>query len=229
MKKNVMMRVASALLVAVLLTTCTISGTFAKYTTEATGTDSARVAYWGFNQSATITIDLFDDAYDNTVAGAENVIAPGTSKTATFAFGSIYTANTTKSINAPEVDYKFTVTPTVTGTYTELDANPNFKWTLKAADDADATEYNTVADLLTAIKALGGATDGAKDYKAGTLPEIFTDATKAYTIGWEWKFEKTDGDDAAKATQDETDTAMGNAEALENIKFEITVTATQID
>ena len=46
MKKNRMMRVASALLVAVLLTTCAISGTFAKYVSTATGEDAARVAYW---------------------------------------------------------------------------------------------------------------------------------------------------------------------------------------
>ncbi len=223
MKKNVMMRVASALLVAVLLTTCAISGTFAKYTSSATGSDTARVAYWGFNQSATITLDLFDDAYDNTVAGAENVVAPGTSKSTTFAFGSIYTANAGKSIAAPEVDYKFTVTPTATGDYTKLDENPNFKWTL-TAPGGTAQEYQTVDELLAAIKALGGATDGAKDYEAGTLPEIFTDTTQAYTIGWTWAYETADD-----ADQDAKDTEMGNAQALENVKFEITVTATQID
>ena len=44
MKKNKMMRIASALLVAVILTTCAISGTFAKYVTSTPGSDSARVA-----------------------------------------------------------------------------------------------------------------------------------------------------------------------------------------
>lgn len=44
MRKNRMMRAASALLVAVLMTTCTISGTFAKYVTSADSTDTARVA-----------------------------------------------------------------------------------------------------------------------------------------------------------------------------------------
>ena len=47
MKKNKMMRAASALLVAVLLTTSVISGTFAKYITEDKGSDEARVAKWG--------------------------------------------------------------------------------------------------------------------------------------------------------------------------------------
>ena len=35
MKTNIMMRVASTLLIAVLLSTCAISGTFAKYITSA--------------------------------------------------------------------------------------------------------------------------------------------------------------------------------------------------
>ena len=66
MKKNVMMRVASALLVAVLMTTCAISGTFAKYTTTASGKDAARVANWGFEGAATLTLEnLFLASYDD--------------------------------------------------------------------------------------------------------------------------------------------------------------------
>ena len=62
MKKNTMMRVASALLVAVLLTTCAISGTFAKYVSSAETSDTARVAKWGWGTTS-IAIDLFDDTY----------------------------------------------------------------------------------------------------------------------------------------------------------------------
>ena len=47
MKKNFMMRAASVLLVAVMLTTCAISGTFAKYVTSDSGSDFARVAKFG--------------------------------------------------------------------------------------------------------------------------------------------------------------------------------------
>ena len=47
MKKNKMMRLASALLVAVLLTTSIISGTFAKYVTSDSVKDEARVAKFG--------------------------------------------------------------------------------------------------------------------------------------------------------------------------------------
>ncbi len=224
MKKNVMMRVASALLVAVLLTTCAISGTFAKYTTEATGTDSARVAYWGIQNDADITFELFANAYDGTVKGngTDKVVAPGTSKTADFTF--VFKSNGT--ISAPEVKYQITVTPTISGNYTQLDANPNFKWTLKAAGADAATEYSTVAELEAAIKLLSGDASGTKTYEAGNPPTAFNGTCQ---IGWVWDFENTTGTDEEKATQNATDTAMGNAETLENVSIGITVTATQLD
>jgi len=231
MKKNVMMRAASALLVLVLLTTCVISGTFAKYTTGATGSDQARVAYWGFNQPAETTIDMFDGTYDDNkvktsgkVDGFSNVIAPGTSKTTDFAFG--YTNYKTDKITAPEVAYKFTVKPEITGDYTKLDANPNFKWTLKAPGAAAANEYGTVDELLAAVEALSGDASGTKTYAAGTLPDAFKSGNEQYTIGWKWDFE-TAGTGAA--AQDAMDTEMGSAQALENVTFKITITATQID
>ena len=65
MKKNVMMRIASILLVCVLVTTCGISGTFAKYTTNATSSDTARVARWGVEVSASGT--MFGKAYQDTI------------------------------------------------------------------------------------------------------------------------------------------------------------------
>ena len=65
MKKNRMMRLASILLVCVLLTTSVISGTFAKYTTSVSSEDKARVAYWGFQSSNSMDISgLFVATYD---------------------------------------------------------------------------------------------------------------------------------------------------------------------
>ena len=61
MRKNKMMRLASALLVAVLLTTSVISGTYAKYITENTGSDEARVAKWGV--TVTANGDAFETEY----------------------------------------------------------------------------------------------------------------------------------------------------------------------
>ena len=88
MKKNMMMRIASVLLVAVLLSTCAISGTFAKYTTTVRGSDSVTVAKWDVEVvdkgQTTFAFGLFDTILDSDAATAENdvvatKIAPGTS------------------------------------------------------------------------------------------------------------------------------------------------------
>ena len=89
MKKNRMMRLASILLVCVLLTTSVISGTFAKYVSETTATGSATVASWdvkleGKKFTDTITFD-FTENWINTdeTTGVNSVepdklLAPGT-------------------------------------------------------------------------------------------------------------------------------------------------------
>ena len=93
MMKNKMMRVASVLLVAVLLSTCAISGTFAKYVTSNDASDNARVAKFGVVIQADGS--LYGTYYDTTfkpsttsaaaslwvqssVPATENVVAPGT-------------------------------------------------------------------------------------------------------------------------------------------------------
>lgn len=91
MKKNRMMRLASGLLVAVLMTTSMISGTFAKYVTTASGADNARVAKFGVTVEAS-TGTAFKTEYtkhddENTeytgvtvkAVDEKKVVAPGTS------------------------------------------------------------------------------------------------------------------------------------------------------
>ena len=95
MKKS---RILSMLLVATMLSTCAISGTFAKYTTSGSANDSARVAEFGV--TAVVSGTLFSNAYlssggtptkwdaakitDKTISVAsaeakkDNIVAPGT-------------------------------------------------------------------------------------------------------------------------------------------------------
>lgn len=61
MKKNRMLRMASALLILTLLTTSVIGGTFAKYVSEGSVSDTARVAKWGVEIKTSGT--LYSDAY----------------------------------------------------------------------------------------------------------------------------------------------------------------------
>lgn len=61
MKKNRMLRLASALLILTLLTTSVIGGTFAKYVSTGSVSDTARVAKWGVEIKTSGT--LYSDAY----------------------------------------------------------------------------------------------------------------------------------------------------------------------
>ena len=82
------MRLASVLLVVTMLTTCVISGTFAKYVTKEEGSDGARVAKWGVelaingsnfaDQYKTHDTTKYDGTY-SVSAGGDKVVAPGTS------------------------------------------------------------------------------------------------------------------------------------------------------
>ena len=200
MKKNRMMRMAAVLLVCVLLTTSVISGTFAKYTSEATGTATARVAKWGWGDT-TIAIDLFDDEYDNSVDSADdaNVIAPGTAKSAAI----VWTADESF---APEVDYTLSFKVADTTDIPEI-LEAELDWTLKI--DGEAQSFTTFTALKNALE--------AKTYSGNAADEA---PVVNIEIGWSWAF--NGGDDAA-------DTYLGNMDPLASLTIAVTMTATQVD
>lgn len=200
MKKNVMMRVASALLVAVLMTTCAISGTFAKYTSNVTDTETARVAKWGWGTTAITIDDLFKNVYGDNVASSngEDVIAPGTGSSTQIAW-------TPDANFKPEVDY--TVTLSVSGTI-PAEVEARLSWTLKVGDAAE----QTYTDFAALAAALGTQTF---DFEANTAPSIPT-----VTIGWTWPIGSGDADNNA-------DTDLGNAGTLAQCSVTVALTATQ--
>lgn len=210
MTKNKMMRIASVLLVAVLLSTCAISGTFAKYVTEAQSQDSARVAYWGFKDTTFTIEDLFSTSYageDGKVLGTADVIAPGTTNFVTFSFQP-------QNATAPEVAYKITVDTEGSQCADDIVANTNIQWKL------DDGEWGTFADLLTAIEALSRETVAAGTFDASW------GATSTHTISWQWLInESSDVNDA----QNIKDTALGNKTDLDWVTIVINIRAEQID
>lgn len=120
MKKNVMMRLASVLLVAILLSTCALSATFAKYTSTGSGSAEASIANWSFDfdakddaVSTALSFNLLE-SFTNTTAlpagtasVAEGKIAPGTSGSFTIKLKNLsevaaaYTVDFTVSENCP--------------------------------------------------------------------------------------------------------------------------------
>lgn len=220
-KKNVLMRSAGLLLVLVLVTSCFVGSTFAKYTVGGNGSDSARVAKFGVNVTATGTMFAKEYATDDRSAGTitksvistDKVVAPGTK-------GNMASMTLTGTPEvAVRVSYavnKFELKGWTTDGTTEYCP---LVFTVGTASykigDAGITSVSDLQDKVTAA-----ITAYSKDYEANTdLSGVGADSLK---VSWAWAFE---GDDAK-------DTALGSR-AAENkaatVELEITTTVTQID
>ncbi len=228
MRKNKMLRMASALLVMVLLTTSVVGGTFAKYTTQSTAEDTARVAKWGVAFEA--HSDLFKTSYNGTATNnaiatvkssdtTNKLVAPGTE-------GDGFSIKTT---GIPEVSYNVTI---------KLDATnakvPTLKYTPTSGTEATYepvkfSVYNgdtKIKDDMS-LSDLTNAFNGSNViYKYdvskgkyyidsdldGSLEDTAVDTGPEIKIKWNWAFE-TGTDDSAKALNDKLDTFLGNQAA----------------
>lgn len=220
-KKNVLMRSAGLLLVLVLVTSCFVGSTFAKYTVGSTGSDSARVAKFGVNVTATGTMFAKEYATDDGSAGTitksvistDKVVAPGTK-------GDMASMTLTGTPEvAVRVSYavnKFELKGWTTDGTTEY--CPLVFTVGTASYKIGDTGIDSVSDLQNKVKTAINAY--SKDYEANTdLSGVGTDSLK---VSWAWAFE---GDDAK-------DTALGNRAAEDKaatVALEITTTVTQID
>ena len=252
MKKNTMMRVASALLVAVLLTTCAISGTFAKYVTSGSANDSARVAEFGVVISA--GGQLFGDTYkavgegnsivawSNASAGTVNsgvendrVVAPGTLNNDGLTFG---------VTGAPEV--KVAVDFTVTGSDIVLKAATGYNKTTTSTDTSDtfdlANDYNPVVFTLSQDTGSGYAVVSAA---GDTLAEIATylntldaqydpntnlaTAIGSFKITWAWDFDDNDDADTLLGDLAVNSSLADSAKYNLNTAFNVQISVTQVD
>lgn len=220
MKKNKMMRIASVLLVAVILTTCAISGTFAKYVTSGNGSDSARVAKFGV--TVTGTADTFKETYAkddssfaleaNTVVSTKNVVAPGTS-------GSMAAFTIT---GTPEVAVRVKFAGTLELGDKWVDSASTYYCPIEVTVGSTVfkgLDYTSADEFETAVNEK--IENYSKDYVANTnLSSIGADAP---AISWKWAFT---GNDDIKDTYLGDQAAAGNAA---EISLAVTATVTQID
>lgn len=230
MKKNKMMRLASCLLVAVLLTTSMISGTFAKYVTSDTGTDSARVAKFGVTVEAE-NFTMFTDKYatddeDATFEGSYSVVSSGGEEDEVLAPGT----------SGSFADIRITGTPEV-AVAVEIESNVDISdnWIVDGdfycpvvvkvgGEEISGLDYDSATAFANAIKS---EIDGKSAQYAPNKNLSAEYDTTNLDLAWEWAFEGAAGSEQT----DVKDTALGNAAVAEDLTIDIGVdiSVTQID
>lgn len=233
------MRAAVLLLALVLITSCFVGGTFAKYVTSGDAADHARVAKWGVTVTAHGTGDVFAKEYD-AVAGQDNtviaggeykVVAPGTKKeNATLvtlsgqpevAVNVTYSAEGSGLVGNWTSDNKGTFYCPLIIKVTHKENGTDKTETINCAEKKNKEE---VAEAVNAAVAACSAT-----YEPNTnLSAVENGGLK---ISWEWPFEG--GETINPEQTDEKDTYLGNqaatAAVVPSIYISATATVTQID
>lgn len=223
MKKNKMMRLASALLVLTLLTTCVISGTFAKYVTADAGTDTARVAKWGVTVNVQGLNNAFAEEYNtddtttyteaksvSSLEAGKDILAPGTK-------GSMTAIQIT---GKPEVAVKVTYKADLELVNWEVIGVNKYcpiifyinEVQYKIALGTDADELETLVE--------NAINNYSKVY--GPKTDLSGENADYLKIRWEWPFEVNDVADTALGNQAATGTAA-------TITLTLTCTVTQVD
>ncbi len=225
MKKGVFPRIAAVLMILTLLSTCVISGTFAKYVTEGSTTATARVAKWGVTIAAqaddsTGNAFLKEYAADTegtgltmSVSADTAVVAPGTSGV----LGTVGVSGT------PEVAVM--VTFGAPDSKQVLDLGDN--WMVGAdfycpliftvgETKIDGSTYESAEELEEAVAT--AIVDKNTYFEAGK--DLSTaEVAGGVTIAWEWPI----------SVNDTNDTALGNAETPATITLNLSVTVEQVD
>lgn len=234
-KKNVLMRSAGLLLVLVLVTSCFVGSTFAKYTVGDKGTATARVAKFGV--AVTASGDMFAKTYAtddqsagaiaNSVASTENVVAPGTKKE-----GFVAATITGTPEVAVRVSYKLDAADLTIENWNLADGSfyCPLVFRIKAADGGNTvisgTGFTDVNEMKAAL--VNAVAAYTKDYAPGT--DLSGQAADTLTISWEWPFET--GTDTEKPANNVKDTYLGDQAAAGHaatVSLTLATTVTQID
>lgn len=254
MKKNKFMRLASVMLMLCLITTCAISGTFAKYTTSDSATDSARVAKWGVTVTMMDSEEIFATQYKDEAIVSGGTVIGGNNDTDVVAPGTKGTLSTIAIDGAPEVTVDVTTEITLDlgenwvagGTYCPIVFTVGTEtYGLTGMKIADGTaivsnQYATVEALESAVinailTTIYGSDNGGTvwtptntntaDITVRYAPNHDFDAISE-TFSWAWAFKNND---------DAKDTILGNLTADVDaandptINFSMSVLVEQVD
>ena len=235
-KKNWTLRAAVLMLALVLITSCFVGGTFAKYVTSGSGTDSARVAKFGVTVTANGTMFAKEYATDDqTVVGTiaksvistDKVVAPGTESNGDFVAATV--AGTPEV--AVRVSYKLDTATLQLENWKDGDGKFYCPLVFKVKTPDGNTvisgmEFQTAEAMKAAL--VNAVAAYTKDYAPGT--DLSGKAADTLAISWEWPFET--GTDADKPANNIRDTFLGDEAAAgraATVSLTLATTVTQID
>ncbi len=234
MKKNYLSRIGAFLLMSTMITSCFVGSTFAKYTSQGEGGDTARVAKWGV-EVVVEGDNLFSNSYSkddlnskivgDTVVSSEAVVAPGTRGT----FNKISITGT------PEVAVKVTATPELALTNWRVNGEEYCPIEFTIGEEViSGLDYGKtqggIGSFETKVEsAIKDAISG--EFAAGTDLSIINEDI---AISWRWLFEDDTG--TGYNQDNEKDTALGDAAAAATgtgtaptIKLDLGITVEQVD
>ena len=235
-KKNWTLRAAVLMLALVLITSCFVGGTFAKYVTSGSGTDSARVAKFGVTVTANGTMFAKEYATDDqTVVGTiaksvistDKVVAPGTTSNGDFVAATI----TGTPEVAVRVSYKLDAASLQLENWKDADDEFYCPLVFRVKNNNGNTvisgmEFQTAEAMKAAL--VNAVAAYTKDYAPGT--DLSGKAAETLTISWEWPFET--GADGDKPANNVKDTFLGDEAAAgraATVSLTLATTVTQID
>lgn len=204
MKENKLRKFIAFVLLITVIAVILMAGTYAKYTKEASGDDTAIVAKWDLGSDFTSdTFNIFDVSKIYDTKGVTDFTQDGTSDTDV-------KTGTTHGIIAPGTWGKFSY---------ELSNNSQ----VNATYEVDYTVDEAGVYLLWSTDGTTW-TDDLADVTATSIPMGTTDMQ--IDLYWKWSFE---ADSKAAGQSDENDTALGEADTLAEPTIDIKVTFTQVD
>lgn len=256
MTKNKMMRIASVLLIVTILSTCALSGTFAKYVTTADGTATARVAKWGVVISVEGGDAVFDTEYakaanstfvdDNTVisANVDCVVAPGTASVEPFKATLTGESEVAAQFKLAISDFSEICLPAGTYTdYTHYDIAEGYGTfdlaedyypvvlTLKASFPTmgyNKTWTGSWADLEAGLNAVSAGHYHSDDLTVDVPAGV--DLTGSFELSWAWAFDGNDKADTFLGVAANDPSIIADVQGASLVEtFTFTASATQID
>ena len=204
MKDNKLTKVVLIALLIAMIGLIVIAGSYARYTTTISGTDTATVAKFKVGSNTTSsTFDLFTTAVkeaDGSTADtdvAEGKIAPGT--------GGKFKVDLTN-------DSDVTVDYTLSLKETSNTSNIPVEYSL------DGTTYVTAAKFAELASSKGKLAIGSTKQ-----------TTVSVTVYWRWAIDGSASTNYTTAQTNTTDTALGQATTAPTLTVEVSSTFTQVD